>query len=119
MAVLGQFGAVLVGNWWYWVSIGWNWLVCNGNGSVLGGNGWYLVVVGQYSLVLVGIMWYWIDNGVLCLYILKKLMVMSTDRPTALAFMPVYKLKKLMVMSTDRPTKRANVVQSAFSKVRK
>ena len=43
---------------------------------------WSLVVVGQYNLVLFGIKWYWVNKGLLCLYILKKLMVTSTDQPT-------------------------------------
>ena len=38
------------------------------------------------------------NKGLLCLYILKKLMVTSTNRPT------------------NRPTNRANIEQSAFSK---
>ena len=55
VVVMGQYGAVLVGTWWYWGSIGRYWLVCGGNGSVWGGTGWYLVVQGQYNLVLLGI----------------------------------------------------------------
>ena len=31
---LGQYGAVLVGTWWYWVSMGRYWLVLGGTGSV-------------------------------------------------------------------------------------
>ena len=53
-----------------------------GTGPVCGSTGWYLVILGQYSLVLFGIKWYWVKIGLLCLYILKKLMVTSTDRPT-------------------------------------
>ena len=60
-----------------------------------------MIVLGQYNLVLIGIELYWVNKGLLCLYILKKLMVTSTDRPT------------------DQPTDRANIEQSAFSKVRK
>ena len=37
--VLGQYRAVLVGTWWYWVSIGHCWLVLGGTGSVYGGVG--------------------------------------------------------------------------------
>ena len=48
--------------------------------AVLGSTGWYLVMLGQYNLVLFGIKWYWVNKGLLCLYILKKLMVTSTDR---------------------------------------
>ena len=63
--VLGQYRAVMVDIWWHW-----------------GGTGWYLVILGQYNLVLFGIKWYWANTGLLCLYILKKLMVTSTDRLT-------------------------------------
>ena len=76
-------------------------MVLGGTGSVWVGSGWYLVVLGQYNLVLIGIKWYWVSIRLLCLYILKKLMVTSTDRPT------------------NRLTNRANIGQSAFSKVRK
>ena len=55
VVVMGQYGAVLVGTWWYWVSIEQCWLVCGSNGSVWGGTGWYLVVLGQYRAVLVGL----------------------------------------------------------------
>ena len=41
MMVLGQYRMVLVGIWWYWVS--------------MGSTGWYLVILGQYNLVLFGI----------------------------------------------------------------
>ena len=75
--VIGQYGAVLVGTWWYWGSIGRYWLVCGGNGSVWGGTGWYLVVLGQYNLVLLGIKKYCVSKGLLCLYILKKVEIWS------------------------------------------
>ena len=65
VVVMGQYGAVLVGTWWYWGSIGRYWLVCGGNGSVWGSTGWYLVVLGQYNLVLIGIKWYWVSMGLL------------------------------------------------------
>ena len=68
--------------WWYWVNIGRYWLVFGGTGSVWGSTGWYLVILGQFNLVLFGIKWYWVIKGLLCLYILKKLMVTSTNRPT-------------------------------------
>ena len=45
--VLDQYGAVLVGTWWQWVSIGWYWLVYDGTGSVEADTGRYLVVLGQ------------------------------------------------------------------------
>ena len=78
MAVLGQYEAVLVGTWWYWVSIGqygliydvyWvsmkrNCLIHYNTGSVEGSSGQYLVVLGQYgallgqyNLVLLGFKW--------------------------------------------------------------
>ena len=65
MMVLGQYRAVMADIWWHW-----------------GGTGWYLVILGQYNLVLFGIKWYWANKGLLCLYILKKLMVTSTNRQT-------------------------------------
>ena len=34
LVVLGQYRAVLVGLWWYWVSVGRCWLVRGGTGSV-------------------------------------------------------------------------------------
>ena len=34
LVVLGQYRAVLVGLWWYWVSVGLCWLVRGGPGSV-------------------------------------------------------------------------------------
>ena len=37
LVVLVQHGAVLIGTWWYWVSIGRYWLVLGGTGSVKGG----------------------------------------------------------------------------------
>ena len=59
----------------------------------MGDTGCNLVLLGQYNLVLIGIEWYWVNNGLLCLYILKKLI--------------------------EKPTDRANIGQSAFSKIRK
>ena len=38
LMVLGQYGAVLVGTWWYLVN---------------GGTGWSMVVLGQYGAVLI------------------------------------------------------------------
>ena len=32
VVVMGQYGAVLVGTWWYWASIGQSWLVCGDKG---------------------------------------------------------------------------------------
>ena len=37
LVVLGKYGAVLVGSWWYWVSMEQNWLMNDGN--VEGGSG--------------------------------------------------------------------------------
>ena len=96
LVLLGQFGALLVGTWWYSLSIWWYWLIYDGTGLVEGSSGWYLVVLGQYNLVLIGIKWYWVDKRLLCLYILKK---NNGD--------------------VNQPTDRANIEQSAFSKVRK
>ena len=76
-------------------------MIYDSTGSLQGSIGWYFMVLGQYNLVLIGIELYWVNKGLLCLYILKKLMVTSTDRPT------------------NRPTDRANIEQSAFSNVRK
>ena len=39
LVVLGQYGAVLVGTWWYWVIIERNWLIQDGTGSEEGGTG--------------------------------------------------------------------------------
>ena len=66
----------------HWLIFGGTGAVLGGTGSVLGGTGWYYVVVGQYKLVLLGIKWYWISKGLICQYILKKIMVTPTDRPT-------------------------------------
>ena len=52
---IGQFGWVLFGTWWYWVRIGWYWLIFDSSGSVQGGTGWYLVGSSWYCLVLSGI----------------------------------------------------------------
>ena len=62
--------------------IGQYWLVIYGTGSVWGNTGCNLVLLGHYNLVLIGFEWYWVNKGLLCLYISKKLMVTSTDRPT-------------------------------------
>ena len=72
VVVLGQYGAVLVGTWWYWVSMGRYWLVLGGTRSVLGGSGWYLLVLGQYNSVLLSIKLYWVSKVLICLYILEK-----------------------------------------------
>ena len=32
--LVGQYGAVLVCTWWYWVSMEWNWLIHDGTWSV-------------------------------------------------------------------------------------
>ena len=95
MIILSQWKAILVSIWWCWVNMGWLWLTYDGTGSVQGCTGWYLVVLGQYgavlvgtwwyqvsNLVLIGIEWYWVSEVLLCLYMLKKLMVTSTNQPT-------------------------------------
>ena len=60
MRVPGQYRAVLVGTWWYWVRRRRYWLVLGGSGSVWDGNGWFLVVLGQYRWVLIDTWWYWV-----------------------------------------------------------
>ena len=55
LMALGQYGAVLVGTWWCWVSMERYWLVLDCTGSVEGGTGCYLVVLGQCRMVLVDI----------------------------------------------------------------
>ena len=84
--MLGQYEAVLVGNWWYWVSLGqygliydvyWvsmkrNCLIHYNTGSVEGSSGQYLVVLGHYNLVLLGFKWKWVSTRLVCLYLLKK-----------------------------------------------
>ena len=55
LVLLGQNRAVLVGTWWYWVSMERYWLIHDGTGSVEGGTGWYLMVLGHYGAVLVDI----------------------------------------------------------------
>ena len=57
LVVMDHYTAVLVGNWWYWVSMEY-WLIYDGTGSVEGGTGWYLVVLGRYGAVMVGTWWY-------------------------------------------------------------
>ena len=50
LVVLGQYGALLVGTWWNWDSMGRFWLVLGGNesvGAVLVGNWWNWVVKGR------------------------------------------------------------------------
>ena len=47
LMVLGQWKAVLVGTWWYWVSVEWYWLIYDGAVSVQGGTDWYLMELGQ------------------------------------------------------------------------
>ena len=37
--VMGQYGSVLVGTWWYCVSIGWYWLIYDGTESEKGSTG--------------------------------------------------------------------------------
>ena len=53
MMVLGQYGVVLVGTWWYCVSIERYCLINDGTGSVEGSTGCYLVVLSQFSAVRV------------------------------------------------------------------
>ena len=62
--VLGQYGAILVGSWLYWVSTGRHCLVLGYIGSVWGGTGWYLVALGQKKAVMVSA-WYWVSVGLI------------------------------------------------------
>ena len=63
LVALGQYWAILVYIWWYWVSRRRYMLVLGGTGSVRVGTCWYLVVMGQYRLVLVDIWWYVVSRG--------------------------------------------------------
>ena len=47
LVILAQYGEVLVGTLWYWVSIEWYWLKYDGAVSVEGSTGWYTMVLGQ------------------------------------------------------------------------
>ena len=76
--VFGQYGALLVGAWWNWVSIGRQWLVLGGSGSVWGVTGWYMVVLGQYISVLLSIKLYRVSKVLVCLYILEKVEICSS-----------------------------------------
>ena len=60
-----------------------------------GGTGWYMVLMSQYEEVLVDIWLNWVSKGLLCLYILKKLMVTSTNQPTNRANIEQSDLSKL------------------------
>ena len=72
LVILGQYRALLVGTWWYWVSRRRCWLILGGAGSVWGNTGWYMPVLVQYNLVLLSIKWNWVSTRLLCLNILKK-----------------------------------------------
>ena len=61
--VLGQNGLVLVGTWWYWVSMERYWLISDSTGSVEGNTGLFMMVVGQYRSVLDDTCWYWVSMG--------------------------------------------------------
>ena len=62
MMVLGQYGAVLVVTWWYWVSIGWYWSVLDNIGSKQGGNGCFQKIFGFHGLNH-QIIEYWVSRG--------------------------------------------------------
>ena len=47
LVVLGQYGAELVYNWWYWDSIGRYWLVYDSTGSVWSTTGSFMMLLGQ------------------------------------------------------------------------
>ena len=40
---------------------------------------WYLMVLGQYKLVLLDIRWFIVSKGLVCLYILEKVEIWSSD----------------------------------------
>ena len=56
----GQYRAVLVGTWCYWVSRRRYWLIHDGTGPVCGNIFWYLVVLDQYRAEMVDTWWYWV-----------------------------------------------------------
>ena len=58
MMVLGQDRLVLVGTWWYWVSMERYWFIYYGTGTVWVNTCWQLVVLDQYRAVLVDTWWY-------------------------------------------------------------
>ena len=49
MMIVGQYRAIMVDTWWFWVSKEWYWVIYDGTGSVDGGNGWYLAVLAQHG----------------------------------------------------------------------
>ena len=51
---LDQYRVVMVDSWWYWGSMEWYWLICDGTRSLWGDTCWYLVLLGQYGVVLGG-----------------------------------------------------------------
>ena len=63
MMVLGQDRLVLVGTWWYWVSMERYWFIYDGTVSLWGDICWYLVVLDQYRAVMVDTWWYWVSIG--------------------------------------------------------
>ena len=67
LVVLGQYGAELVHTWWYWESIGRNWLISNSTGSVWSITGWFMMLLGQYGAVLVSTWWCWVSRTWYCL----------------------------------------------------
>ena len=52
MMALGQYVAILVDTWWYWISREQQQLIHDGTWSLQGGTGWNLVVLGQQKAVL-------------------------------------------------------------------
>ena len=61
--VLGQYRAIMVGTWWYWVSRRRYWLIHDGTGSAWSDTCWYLVVLDQQRAVMVDTQWYWVSLG--------------------------------------------------------
>ena len=61
--VLGQYRVTLFGTCWYWVSIGWYWLIYDGTGSAQGSTGRYLAVLVGTGPVQLGTVWYEVVLG--------------------------------------------------------
>ena len=63
MMILGQYGAVLVGTLWYWVSIWQYGLIYDVTGLVWSGTDWYMIILGQLKSVEVSIWWCLVSIG--------------------------------------------------------
>ena len=56
-------------------------MVLDGTGSEYDNTGWYLVSI---KLVLLDIRWYRVSKGLVCLYILEKVEILSGDTDASL-----------------------------------